>query len=303
VLRSVAVSVARRAWVRRLAVSTPGVRDLAWRFVAGEDLAAGLDAIRSLNARGIGGSLNFVGTHVHLAPDAILAGDAAVNALSAIAEGSLDAHVSIKLTQIGLDINEELCRAQLWRVLDAAAALEIFVRIDMEESRYIDSTLRLFEDARWRYGNDRVGIVVQSYLRNRHEDLDRLIQAGSRIRLVKGGYWESATIVHRSRAEIDASFFADIRRVLSGAIDPAIATHDRAAIDETRRLSAEFGIDRAEYEFQMLYGVRSDLQDWLVAERHRVRCYVPYGGDWFAYVLGCIRRLPGGFVRRIQENR
>jgi len=301
-LRQVAVSLARQSWLRKIAVSTPGVRGVAWRFVAGEDLAAGLAALRALNARGISGTLNFVGTHVHSRAEAAAAADAAIDALRSIHNEKLDSHLSVKLTQIGLDVDEAWCRRHLQRVLDVARDVEVFVRIDMEEARYVDVTIRIFEDIRERYGSDRVGIVIQSYLRGRSGDLDRLIAGGSRIRLVKGGYWEPADTVYHGRADIDRAFIDDIRRLLPAGRHPAIATHDPVAIEVTRRTASEAGLDRRSFEFQMLYGVRHDLQDRLVANGYLVRCYVPYGGDWFAYVLGCVRRVPGGAARHVRER-
>jgi proline dehydrogenase len=299
VLRQISFVVARQQWVRKLAVSTPGVRDLAWRFVAGEDLDAGVAALRGLARRGIGGTLNHVGTHVHNAVAATAATDAAIAAIQRIRMEGLDATLSIKLTQLGLDVDEPLCRGELRRVLDAATADDVFVRIDMEESPYVDRTISLFEEMRDAYGPTRVGIVVQSYLRDRRADLERLVAAGSRIRIVKGGYWEAAGTVYRAKTDVDAAFARDVRLLLERGISPAIATHDPAAISEARRIAAGCGLDPRAFEFQMLYGVRRDLQAELVRDGFLVRCYVPYGGDWFVYFLGCVRRLPGGFARRI----
>jgi proline dehydrogenase len=182
-------SVAANGSVRKLAVSTPFVRDVAWRFVAGEDLAAGLDVIRALNAKGIKGTLNHIGTHVRNEEEAIASADAAIESLRALHAEGLDSNVSLKLTQIGLDVRGDLCRVQLRRVLDCAREVDIFVRIDMEEAAYVDATIDLFEEMRASYGAAEVGIVIQSYLRHRRDDLGRLAAAGSLIRLVKGGYW------------------------------------------------------------------------------------------------------------------
>ena len=288
--------------MRKLALSTPVVRDVAWRFVAGEDLDAGLAVLRVLNARGIRGTLNYVGTHVRSEAEAIAAADAAIESLRRIHETGLESHVSLKLTQVGLDLDEDLCRAQLRRVLDVAAEVGNFVRIDMEESAYTEQTIRLFEEARDAYGSDRVGIAVQSYLRHRGEDLERLLAGDSRIRLVKGGYWEPAGVVFRRKAEVDRAFLRDLDRLLTRGSRPAIATHDLRAIDHARAIAELAGLDKGSFEFQMLYGVRPDLQDSLVRGGYGVRCYVPYGGQWYAYVLGCVRRLPGGALQRLRER-
>ncbi|HLO36483.1 MAG TPA: proline dehydrogenase family protein, partial [Candidatus Deferrimicrobium sp.] len=212
-LRQISLRLGRQPWVRRLALSTPGVRDLAWRFVAGEDLDAAVVALRGLADRGILGILNHVGTHARTAPEAAAAADAAVAAIHRIRAEALDATLSIKLTQLGLDVDEGVCRRELERVLAAAASSDVFVWIDMEESRYVGTTLALFDAVRDASGPERVGIAVQSYLRDR-DDLPRLIAAGDRIRIVKGGYWEPAATVYRSKTEIDRAFAGDVRRLL-----------------------------------------------------------------------------------------
>ena len=298
-LRKIAIGVAKQSWIRKILISTPILRDVAWRFVAGEDLAAGVKAVRALNGRGISGTLNLVGTHLRSEVDVVASADATIESLRRIALDGIDANVSIKLTTLGLDIDDDLCRAQLGRIMDVAAEVGVFVRIDMEESPYVDTTINLFEEMRDRYGAEAVGIVIQSYVRAREADLDRLIPAGSRIRLVKGGYWEPPEIVYRRQADLDAAFIRDIDRLLRGATHPAIATHDAEAIRHVKALSAELGLDKSSFEFQMLYGVRPDLADALVREGYSVRSYVPYGGQWYAYVLGCLRRLPGGALRRL----
>jgi proline dehydrogenase len=294
--------IAGRSSVRKVAMSTPFVRDVAWRFVAGEDLAAGLSAVRALNARGIEATLNCVGTHVTDRAAARAATDEVLAALDGIREAGVRSHLSLKLTQIGLDIDRGVCRANLWLILERAHDRGIFVRIDMEESRYVQATLDLFEEARAAFGSAGVGIVLQSYLRDRRDDVARLGAAGARIRLVKGGYWEPPGVVLVGKRAIDSAFAADIETLMAGAVEPAIATHDPAAIEIVRRTTAAGGRDRSSLELQMLMGVRPDLQDRLVREGFRVRCYVPYGGQWYTYVLGCLRRVPGGLAQRARER-
>ena len=288
--------------MRKLALSTPFVREVAWRFVAGEDLPAGLAVIRTLNARGIKGTLSYVGTHVRSEGEAIAAADQAIAALHGLHAAGLDSHVSVKLTKLGLDIRLELCRAQLRRVLDCAREVGTFVRIDMEESGYVEATIRLFEEMRDAYGADQVGIVLQSYLRQRRADLGRLAAERSRIRLVKGGYWEPEEVVYRAKGDVDGAFLADIEQLLREGRHAAIATHDPAAIARACRVAASTGLAKDAFEFQMLYGVRSDLQDRLVRAGYIVRCYVPYGGQWYEYVLGCLRRVPGGILQRARDR-
>jgi proline dehydrogenase len=301
-LRRVAVATARQPVVRKLAVSTPLMRNVAWRFVAGETLPAAIAAAKMLNGRGASATINHVGTHVTTAAAATGAADVVVKTLQGIQSSGVDSTVSIKLTQIGLDVDEGLCRANLARILESAAALGNRVTIDMEESRYVERTLLLFEAIRETYGAERVGIVVQSYLRDRTGDLPRLIAGGSQIRLVKGGYWEPPAIAYGA-AEIDAAFLRDIKALLPAGREPAIATHDDAAIAHADRVAATSGIGSEGYEFQLLYGVRPRLLDDLVASGHRVRCYVPWGTQWYEYVLGCLRRSPRAAVPRLRPGR
>jgi proline dehydrogenase len=283
-------------------MTTPVMREVAWRFVAGEDLAAGLAAVRALNGHGIKATLNLVGTHVGDEHDAVTATDGVIESLRRIHDSGLESHVSIKLTQIGLDIDVAFCRAQLERIIECAAELHNFVRIDMEELPYVERTLMLFEEMLELHGQETVGIVLQSYLRTRPDDLERLLRRGARIRVVKGGYWERADAVYHRKDEIDAAFLRDIEQVLRRGRYPAVATHDPGAIRSALRLQREIGLDKNAFEFQMLYGIRQDLQAALVRQGYAVRCYVPYGGEWYAYVLGCLRRVPSGAMRRITDR-
>jgi proline dehydrogenase len=301
-LRRFCAFVARQPLLRKVIVTTPVVRDLAWRFVAGEDLSAGLAAVRALNARGIKGTLNYVGTHVRDEAEASAAADEAVLALRRIADERVDTNLSLKLTQIGLDIDDDLCRAQLRRVLDCARSLGNFVRIDMEESPYVERTLRLFEEAKADHGADTVGIVIQSYLRQRAGDLEKLVATGARVRLVKGGYWEPGSVVYQKKADIDGAFLRDAELLLARGHYPALASHDARFLAAAQRLAAALRRDRRDYEFQMLYGVRRDLQEDLTRQGHTVRCYVPYGGQWYAYFVGCVRRVLGGMLGRFSER-
>ena len=290
-IRKAAYFLARQSWLRKFVVGTPVLRDLAGRFVGGDDLPAGLAAVRGLNARGIQGSLNFHGMHVREAGEAGAAADQAIEALRRIQEEGLGSHVSVKLTKIGLDVGGDLCLAQLHRILGTAAGTGGFVRIDMEESRYVEDTLRIFEAMQDRYGADRVGLVIQSYLRHRDGDLDRLLDRGARIRLVKGGYREPEDVALQTKAEVDAAFRRDIQRLLERGTSPAIATHDAAAVAWTLAQRERLGLAKTAFEFQMLYGVKPELQTRLVAEGYRVRCYVPYGCEWATHLAGCLRRL------------
>ena len=301
-IRKFTILLARQSWFRKLVMSTPVLRDLAGRFVGGDDLPAALTAVRRLNARGIQGSVNLHGMHATDEREAKGAADEAIAALRRIREEGLGSHVSVKLTKIGLDLDLAFCRTQLRRILDCAAETGGFVRIDMEEAIYIEETLRMFEEMQDLYGNGAVGAVIQSYLRHRSGDLDRLMDRGARIRLVKGGYRESRGLVFRNKAEIDAAFERDIERLLKRGTSPAIATHDVDAIAWTRTLQERLGLGKDAFEFQMLYGVEPDLQESLVADGYAVRCYIPYGGDWTTHLFGCLRRIPAAALSRFARS-
>ena len=195
-----ALWMARQGWIRKFVMSTPGLRDLAWRFVAGEDLPAALAAVRSLNSQNVKGTLNYLGMHIGDEAEAMVAADQAVEALQEIHDQAIDSNVSVKLTAIGLDIDRALCHANLVKILDRARDLGNFVRIDMEESEYMETTIQLFEEMQSRYGSETVGLVFQSYLKGREDDLRGLIDQGARIRLVKGGYREAAPVSFRDQA-------------------------------------------------------------------------------------------------------
>jgi len=301
-IQQVAHLLARQSWFRKLVMSMPVLRELAGRFVGGEDLASALAATRRLNARGLKATLNFHGMHELDRGEGERAAQQAVDALVRIREEGLDSHVSIKLTKIGLDVDPVQCRLQLLRILDCAAETGGFVRIDMEESDYVEVTLQLFEEMQDRFGNGRVGLAIQSYLRHRAGDLDRLLDRKASIRLVKGGYRERASQTFRAKAKVNAAFHRDIERLLARGVSPAIATHDEAAVAWTLAVQARLGLDREAFEFQMLYGVNPDLQERLLADGYRVRCYIPYGGDWAAHAVGCLRRIPAGALAQFRHT-
>jgi proline dehydrogenase len=300
-IREVLSSFARQSWLRKAAMSTPIVRNMAWRLVAGESQEEGLAVVRALNAKGIKGTMNFIGTHVRNEREATRAADTAVECLQRIRETALDTHLSLKLTQIGLDIDPELCRRELARVLASAHACGNFVRIDMEESAYTEETLRIFEEAHALYP-DSVGIVLQSYLRRNQADLERVIALGASVRLVKGGYWESNDAAFRKKDDIDRAYLRDLESLLLRGRNPALATHDPVAIERAIVVAAAAGLAKESFEFQMLFGVREDLAESLFHRGFRVRDYVPYGTHWYEYVLGCIRRDPRRIFRSLRMH-
>jgi proline dehydrogenase len=298
-IRHLLTALSRQSWVRKTAMSTPILRDMAWRLVAGESQEEGLEVVKALNVKGLKATMNLIGTHVRDEEEAVRAAETAMECLRRIHAGGLDANLSLKLTQIGLDLDPRLCRQQLGRIAAAAMGLGNFARIDMEESAYLDETLRIYQEVRADFP-DSVGIVLQSYLRRNRADLERMVALGARIRLVKGGYWESGEVAYRDQAELDQAFLRDLEFLLRHGNRPAVATHDPVAIDRAVQVVEAAGIPKGSMEFQMLYGVRQDLAEALVRQGFTVRSYVPYGSRWYEYVLGCIRRDPRRFLRTLR---
>jgi len=264
----------------------------ASRFVAGERLDDALAVVRDLNARGITASLDLLGESVHNEREARAAGAAYVDILDRIHAQALDANVSLKLTAMGLDISEDLCVATVHDVLDRARDYGTFVRIDMESSAYTERTLALFYDRLYPSYKDHVGLVLQSYLYRTWSDVERAIQARCRVRLCKGAYKEPAAVAFPDKREVDANYSKCMQALVEHGNYPGIATHDAVIIDEVKRFVASKNIDRARFEFQMLYGVRRDLQAQLVREGYRLRVYVPFGTQWYPYLMRRLAERP-----------
>lgn len=259
----------------------------ARRFVAGETIEEAIAAARAVEAQGLTQTLDLLGESVAREQEARAATDAYLAMLPRIAEAGIGRNVSIKLTQLGLDLSEELAGEHLRAILERAHQASFFVRIDMENSPYVEATLRLFEQM-WRSGLNNVGVVLQSALKRTEADLSRVLALGARVRLVKGAYKEPAAAAWQAKAEVDAAYVRLLHRLLAEGTYPAIATHDPAMIEETRRVAASLGLAPDRYEFQMLFGVRRDLQTALRAQGFGVRVYIPYGREWFPYFM---RRL------------
>jgi proline dehydrogenase len=295
-LRQVFISLSRQAWAYRLILSNPVTRGMAWRFVAGETRQAALEAVRALNTRGIRATLDHLGENVTSREEAIAAAAEAIAELRAIKVAGVDANISVKLTQLGLDLGDDFCRAQVRRVLDCARELGNFVRIDMEGSAYTERTLDLFHDLRREYDADTVGVVIQSYLRRSQRDVECLIAGGSRVRLVKGAYNEPPEIAYPRKADVDRAYRVQMEMLLARAHYPALATHDEELIGRAQGFAAAEGIAESRFEFQMLYGVRRDLQERLAREGYNVRCYVPYGTQWYPYFMRRLAERPANVL-------
>ncbi len=275
-------------------IQTPGFQQrfffLAKRFIAGETVDEAMSAVAALNAAGMSATLDFLGEDVTTRGEADGTRQAYATLLAAIGQRRLDANVSLKLTAMGLLFDEELALDNLRSVMTLAAAnADPFVRIDMEGSPVVDATLRVFERA---YAESRnVGLVLQAYLRRTPTDIERAIELGARVRLCKGAYAEPATVAFKDMSTIRREFVRGAEALLERGHYPGIATHDERIIDAIERFVHERAIARDGFEFQMLYGVRPELQRRLVADGYRLRIYVPYGTHWAGY-----------FYRRITER-
>jgi proline dehydrogenase len=285
---------------KKVITRAPISRSFAMRFVAGDTLDDALRAARALNDAGLSVSLDFLGESVKNREEATEAAAMAVRIIEAIVRDGLDANLSIKPTQLGLDIDEAFCRENIEQVLGRARELgdgggEIFVRLDMESSAYTERTVALVEGL-WADGYTNVGTVLQSMLRRTGDDLERMLALGARVRLVKGAYQEPESVAFPDKADTDRAYVDQMKRLLESGTYPAIATHDDAIIDAARRFVWERGIAKDSFEFQMLYGVRRDLQTRLREEGYNVRVYVPFGDSWYPYLMRRLAERPANVI-------
>jgi proline dehydrogenase len=280
-------SKALAQWLTR----NPLGRKLAGRFVAGESLDDAITAVRELNSAGIRASLDHLGEAVTNPAQAIEAATGYVRLLDRLTDTGVDSNVSLKLTQMGLDISLTLCMDNLLRILDKAREVGQFVRLDMESSHHTDETLRVFEDV-WQRGYTNCGIVLQAYLYRTERDVDRAIELGCRVRLCKGAYAEPPTVAFPEKHETDANYLKLARKLLEAGHFPAMATHDLRIIREIEGWRP----DASSFEFQMLYGVRPELQRRLVTGGWGLRAYVPFGADWYAYFMRRLAERPANLM-------
>ena len=285
------------------------LRRAARRFIAGERLDEALDTIRRLNHEGLSATLDFLGEDTTSRARAEASGDAYLTIVDALRAqsppgGGVDNNLSLKLTQLGLAVDPETCGRLLRRILDRAAGpvqtgIPMFVRIDMESSAHTEATLRLFQ-ALWAEGRRNVGLVIQAYLYRSPADLALLNTLGAGVRLVKGAYDEPPAVAFPRKADVDAAFARLTETLLLKGTSPAIATHDEQLIDHARRTAEAAGIAAGRFEFQMLYGIRRDLQAALRRRGYRVRVYVPFGEEWYPYFMRRLAERPAnvGFVVR-----
>ena len=305
-LRSLFIYLSKAGWARSIVTRWSVAWRAASRFVAGEKLSDAIDAIRTLNLKGIDATLDHLGENTTTVEGANRATEDILEAIQAVYESGVRANVSIKLTQIGLKLDRELCSQNLKRILSRARELNNFVRIDMEDSPLVDDTLELFYTMRDREGITNTGVVIQAYLYRSEKDILKIVGARGRVRLCKGAYKEPAEVAYPKKNDVDNNYDHLADMLLDGAVAagapglspdgkipplPGIASHDPARLAHAKAYAQQIKLPRQALEFQMLYGIRRDLQNQLVKEGYPVRVYVPYGTEWYPY-----------FVRRLAER-
>ena len=288
-LKATLLKAAGSAFLQRQVTANPIARRVADRFIAGNTLEEAEHAIRALNARGMSVALDYLGENTESEAQARESTSSYLAALDRIQDRAMDANISVKLTALGLDIGEDLALEEASKVAARGKEVGAMVGVDMESNVYVDRTLDIVEALKGSYDN--VGVCLQSYLYRTRDDLDRLNRAGAPVRLVKGAYQEPPEVAYPQKASVDGAFARLLDSLVQANPYPMVATHDPALVRLTKTLVAKHRRDRDTFEFQMLYGVRRDLQEQVVAEGYRLRVYVPYGTQWFPY-----------FMRRLAER-
>jgi len=277
-----------------LIMRNPVSRRMARRFVAGETLDDAVEAARAVNRAGQSASLDLLGENVSDEAGAGRAAQRYLEMFDRIAREKIDANVSLKLTQLGLDLDQALCQELIEQIVAHASALGNFVRIDMEGSAHTQRTIDIAKRVRAKYTS--VGTVMQAYLYRAEQDIQDLLAAGCRLRLCKGAYKEPPELAFPKKEDVDANFVKLMKLLLPSGIYHGIATHDPAMIRATKEFAREKNIARDQFEFQMLYGIRTDLQQQLVREGYRLRVYIPFGTDWFPYFMRRLAERPANLV-------
>lgn len=305
-LRSFFIYLSKAGWARKIVTHWGIARRTASRFVAGEELKDAIQAIQRLNEKGINATLDHLGEHTDSIEEANNATQAALAILEAIDQAGVRSNLSVKLTQIGLAVDEELCAQNLQQIVESAKQRDIFVRIDMEDSHWIQITLDLYRKLRQICSCENLGVVIQAYMYRSEGDISQLMQDQSRVRLCKGAYKEPADIAYPKKKDVDANFDRLTTMLVDASLEsgaprissdgrippiPAIATHDDARIDFAKEYIKKVGLPTNATEFQLLYGIRRDLQEQLTSEGYPVRVYVPFGSEWYPY-----------FTRRLAER-
>ena len=293
-MRTVLLFLSRQRWLRRWMETSSFAQPLTRRFIAGRTLDEELSVCRKLEAENILASLDHLGENVTSIEESRATRDSYLEILDRIAATGLHATISAKPTQLGLDLGEEICLDNFSALVERAHSLGSGVEIDMEASEYVDRTLRIVTAVHQRHGSVRA--VIQAYLYRSEGDIDRLNSLGIPVRLVKGAYREPHTVAWPKKADVDTSFLRLTKQLLERGTNPAIASHDEAIIEETVRWARSRKVDEDRFEFQMLYGIRRDLQRRLVEDGFRVRLYVPYGDAWYPYFMRRLAERPANVI-------
>jgi proline dehydrogenase len=291
VTRSALIYLSRQEWLKEFAAKFGLFKRLTTRFIAGETIEEAIVAIRELNAHGCSASFDHLNESVGSVAETEAEVREYLDVLARIDETGIDSNVSIKLTQFGLEIDPELAYRNARRIVQEAARRGNFVRVDMEGSNVTQATIDVFQQLRAEFGLNDVGIVVQSYLYRTADDVRDLLKLPARIRLCKGAYNEPPEVAYPDKKDVDQNYVRVMQLLLSSGIYHGIATHDPKMIDATIDFAGRAGIRKEAFEFQMLYGIRRDLQDQLARDGYRMRVYVPYGKHWYPY-----------FMRRLAER-
>ena len=305
-LRSFFIYLSHAAWARHIVTHWGFAWRAASRFVAGEQITDAIKVVKELNAKGIHATLDHLGEHTTNIEEALRATQDILQIFPKISENGVRANVSIKLSQIGLALDEGLCVENLERILQCARENGSFVRIDMEESAWVETTLRLYRKMRFERGFENTGVVIQSYLYRSEEDIRQLAGEGGYVRLCKGAYKEPADVAYPKKSDVNASYDRLAQILMDGSLahgsplaspdgktppSPAMATHDEDRVEQVKEYARKIGLPKEAVEFQMLNGIRRDLQEKLAFEGYPVRVYVPYGTEWYPY-----------FTRRLAER-
>ena len=305
-LRSFLIYLSQAAWARQMVTGWSFAWRAASRFIAGEKLEDAIRVVKELNARGITATLDHLGEHTSDEAKAVQAAGDILEALKTIDQTGVRCNVSIKLTQIGLALDEELCAQNLQRILEYSEAHGTFVRIDMEDSPWVEQTLGMYRRMRAECGCQNLGVVIQAYLYRSAEDVEKLASEGARIRLCKGAYKEPEEIAFPNKSDVDANYDRLAAKLIDAALKhsapeisengrippiPGIATHDDKRVEFVKEYIQKVGLPKSALEFQMLNGIRRDLQEQLAGQGYPVRVYVPYGTEWYPY-----------FTRRLAER-
>ncbi|HYX48893.1 MAG TPA: proline dehydrogenase family protein [Ktedonobacteraceae bacterium] len=289
-LKGTLLYLAHNDTMRNFVIHNGATRAVSRRFVAGEVVDDAIEVTRTLNQMKMHVSLDHLGENVTDAKEAISAAQDYIAILDRIKQAGVDANISVKLTALGLDISQELCEQNVCRILEYAQQFPIFVRIDMEGSAYneqtVDITLRMHKQY------EHVGTVIQSCMHRSKKHIEQLNAQGVRVRLVKGAYKEPKTVAFQLKTEVDQNFVRLMSMLLKRGNYPAIATQDEAIINATCKFARDNGISKSAFEFQMLYGIRRDLQEKLVSQGYNLRIYVPYGSQWYPYLMRRMAERP-----------